>query len=95
MATKFCEYILELTLLEYGFCLVKPAYLSPVIIYIALKIKNIQGIRSKRLLEMHNLREEYFRECFQLVNKLFKSRRDFKFMEINKKYGIYDPIPTS
>ena len=39
---------------------------------------------------MYDLEEGCFRDCFQLVNKLFKSRRGYKFMEINKKYGIYD-----
>lgn len=66
----------------------KAKYLSPVIIYIALKIKNIEGARSKKIIDMYGLDENLFKECFQYVNKLYKSRKEYRFYQINKKYGI-------
>lgn len=68
----------------------KAMYLSPVVIYIALKIKGIQGLRSKKIIEMYGLDEGKFKEYFHQVNGLFKRKREGKFIEINRKYGVLD-----
>jgi hypothetical protein len=49
-------------------------HLAIVIVYLALKFESPQQVRSKDIIEAHNIPEDVFRECSQMLLALYQDR---------------------
>jgi hypothetical protein len=49
-------------------------HLASAIIYLALKFESPQQVRSRDIIEGHNIPEDVFRECSQMLLALYKDR---------------------
>jgi cyclin B len=84
---QLCLYILDLSLVEYSFCLLRPALLSWGIILYASKARNLRELCESEIAETFHLDSAELKETLHLVSTLFTERRQGKFKTVNQKYS--------
>lgn len=81
-----CRFLLELALVEYGFCLLRPSLLGWAIVLYVGKLRGAE-LCELEIAESAGLTEGELKEAFGSVALLFMNRRAGKFRSVVRKYG--------
>ena len=86
-----CQFLLELALVEYGFCLVRPSLLSWAVVLYVGKLRGA-GLCELEIAESSGLEVGELKEAFGSVALLFMNRRAGKFRSVARKYACLQSL---
>jgi hypothetical protein len=82
------HYLLELSLVEYGFCLLRPSLLSWAVLQVA---SHKVGSHLPPTQPLSDITGQELKETSRLVEGLFSRRYSAQFREVNRKYSCELP----
>lgn len=86
---RLCLYILDLSLIEFDFCLVKPSLLSWAVVLFVAESRCLSEPQEQQVVDLAQLELKELREGVASIGGLFRSRRLPKFKAINDKYSNF------
>ena len=81
-------FLMEMSLVEFEFCKMKPTYMSLAILYTAMKLKKKKTQKLKVFMAENLLDEDVFQTYLHYAEKLFSFRHLPKFSPIRKRYSV-------
>lgn len=76
--------LVKLSMFDFMLCnRFQKQHLSAVIIYFALKLNESSSIRSKDIIDELKVPESIFKECFNVLLGLYRSREELQWLHFN------------